>query len=136
MLKPAAFAVPMMFGPRCGDSRDAKLLLAADGVGICFRLARARLDSPGLAESRGGSAAEVLRDTADSALRARIGAILRALLAGSASGIAMVMSPDELARRQAFPGAHLVSLREGSTFGYDSRADLVTSRRTRGMPGY
>jgi predicted AlkP superfamily pyrophosphatase or phosphodiesterase len=87
--------------------------------------------------SGGGSAAIVLRDTADAATRDRVAQLLRTLAADSSNGIERVIDGAELRRRGGFPGAaFLVNLRDGYTFGYDSKGPLVVDVPVGGMHGY
>jgi predicted AlkP superfamily pyrophosphatase or phosphodiesterase len=85
----------------------------------------------------GGSAAIVLKDSTDLATRDLVGQLLRSLAADSSNGIDRVIDAAELRRRGGFPGAaFLVSLRDGFTFGYDSRGPLVVDVPVGGMHGY
>jgi predicted AlkP superfamily pyrophosphatase or phosphodiesterase len=85
----------------------------------------------------GGSAAIVLKDTADVKTRDRVGQLLRSLAADSSNGIERVIDEAELRRRGGFPGAaFLVSLRDGYTLGYNSRGPLVAEVPVGGMHGY
>lgn len=85
----------------------------------------------------GGTAGVVLRDTTDAALRDTVGALLRALAADTANGIARVMDGAELKRRGAFPrAAFLVNLREGFTMGANVKGPLVSVPAYRGMHGF
>ena len=85
----------------------------------------------------GGSAAVVLRDSTDAITRDRVGQRLRSLAVDTANGIDRVIDATELRDRGGFPGAaFLVNLREGFTFGYNSRGPLVVSVNAGGMHGY
>jgi predicted AlkP superfamily pyrophosphatase or phosphodiesterase len=85
----------------------------------------------------GGSAAIVLKDSTDLATRDRVGQLLRALAADTSTGIDRVIDGAELRRRGGFPGAaFLVSLKDGYTFGYNSRGPLVVEVPVGGMHGY
>jgi predicted AlkP superfamily pyrophosphatase or phosphodiesterase len=85
----------------------------------------------------GGSAAIVLRDTADVATRDRVAQLLRTLAADSSNGIERVIDGAELRRREGFPNAaFLVNLRDGYTFGYNSNGPLVVQVPVGGMHGY
>jgi predicted AlkP superfamily pyrophosphatase or phosphodiesterase len=87
--------------------------------------------------SGGGSAAIVLKDSMDVATRDRVAQLLRSLAADSSNGIDRVIDAAELHRRGGFPGAaFLVSLRDGFTFGYNSRGPLVVDVPVGGMHGY
>jgi predicted AlkP superfamily pyrophosphatase or phosphodiesterase len=87
--------------------------------------------------SGGGSAAIVLKDSTDVATRDRVDQLLRSLAADSSNGIDRVIDAAELRRRGGFPGAaFLVSLRDGFTFGYNSRGPLVVDVPVGGMHGY
>jgi predicted AlkP superfamily pyrophosphatase or phosphodiesterase len=85
----------------------------------------------------GGSAAIVLKDSTDVATRDRVRHLLDSLAADSGNGIDRVIDGVELQRLGGFPGAAaLVSLRDGFTFGYDSRGPLVAEVPVGGMHGY
>jgi predicted AlkP superfamily pyrophosphatase or phosphodiesterase len=85
----------------------------------------------------GGSAAVVLRDSTDVATRDRVDQLLHALAADSANGIDRVIDAGELRRRGGYPNAaFLVSLRDGYSFGNDSRGPLVVEKRVGGTHGY
>lgn len=85
----------------------------------------------------GGSAGVVLRDTADAALRGKVGALLHSLAADTANGIARVVDAAELKNRGAFPqAAFLVNLREGFTTGTNVRGPLVSVPAYRGTHGF
>jgi arylsulfatase A-like enzyme len=85
----------------------------------------------------GGSTAVVLKDTADAAIRRRVGGLLAKLAADSASGIERVIDSGELARRGGFPGAaFLVNLKPGYTTGGNPRAPLVADVSNGGAHGY
>ncbi len=85
----------------------------------------------------GGSAAIVLKDSTDTATRDRVAQLLRSLAADSSNGIERVIDGAELRRRGGFPGAaFLVNLRDGYTFGYNSRGPLVAEVSVGGMHGY
>ena len=85
----------------------------------------------------GASAAIVLHDTVGAATRERTARLLRSLAADRANGIERVIDSTELSRRGAFPGAaFLVNLREGYTFGWNSRGPLVVDVPVGGMHGY
>lgn len=85
----------------------------------------------------GGSAAVMLADTTDVRTRDRVESMLHALAADSTNGINRIIDRVELRRRGGFPeAAFLVSLRDGYTFGYDSRGPLVIDLPVGGMHGY
>jgi predicted AlkP superfamily pyrophosphatase or phosphodiesterase len=85
----------------------------------------------------GGSAAIVLKDSTDVATRDRVAQLLRSLAADTSNGIDRVIGSAELRRLGGFPGAaFLVSLRDGFTFGHDSRGPLVAEVPVGGMHGY
>lgn len=87
--------------------------------------------------SGGASAAIILKDPTDVATRDRVSQLLRSLAADSGNGIDRVIDSTELHRRGGFPGAaFLVNLRDGYTFGYNSRGPLVASAPVGGMHGY
>jgi predicted AlkP superfamily pyrophosphatase or phosphodiesterase len=85
----------------------------------------------------GGSIAVMLKDSADTALRRQVGAMLDSLASDTANGIATVIDADSLRALGGFPGAaYLASLRPGFTSGWRTTGRLVTPGKTRGQHGY
>ena len=85
----------------------------------------------------GGSAAIVLRDSADRQTQSRVAELLRSLSADSANGIERVVGAAELRRRGGFPvAAFLVSMKEGYTIGGDPRGPLLADVPVGGNHGY
>lgn len=85
----------------------------------------------------GGSAAVMLKDTADTTTRRRVRQLLDSLAADSSNGIERILDAAELRRRGGFPGASfLVNLRDGYTLGHDSRGPTVVDVPVGGMHGY
>ncbi len=85
----------------------------------------------------GGTIALVVKDTADIALRDRVGALLDSLASDTANGIAAVLDGDSLRVLGGFPGAaYLVSLRAGFMAGWRTTGPLVTPSTQRGAHGY
>ena len=85
----------------------------------------------------GGTIALMVKDTADIALRDRVGALLDSLASDTANGIAAVLDGDSLRVLGGFPGAaYLVSLRAGFMAGWRTTGPLVTPSTQRGAHGY
>ena len=85
----------------------------------------------------GGSTAIMLKDSTDDIVRQKVAKLLQKLAADSSNGIDRVIDGAELRRRGGYPdAAFLVSLREGYTFGYNSRGPLVVDVPVGGMHGY
>lgn len=85
----------------------------------------------------GGSAAIVLRDSTDSAARARVVQLLRSLAADGANGIDRVIDADELHQRGGYPrAAFLVTLKDGYAVGNSVRAPFVAPKPVGGSHGY
>lgn len=111
--------------------------LAAEGLVTLADSGERVTDWRAAAWNAGGSAAIVLRDSADAATRRRVAALLGALAADPASGIARVLDAPALAARGGFPGAaFLVDLAPGYTTGGRLRGPLVTPSARRGMHGH
>ena len=84
-----------------------------------------------------GSVALVLKDTADGALRGRVGRLLDSLASDTANGIAAVVNRDSLRALGGLPeAAYLVSLRAGFTSGSRTTGPLVRPSGERGAHGY
>lgn len=87
--------------------------------------------------SGGASAAVVLRDPNDAALRRRVGALLGALAAEPANGIANVLDAAGIAASGGFPeAAFIVEFAPGFYFGTGLRGPLLTPAASKGMHGY
>jgi predicted AlkP superfamily pyrophosphatase or phosphodiesterase len=87
--------------------------------------------------SGGASAAIVLKDPQDAALRERVQGLLRQLAADPANGIARVMDATEAARLGAFPtAAFVVEFAPGFYFGAAPSGPVTAPAPTRGMHGY
>jgi predicted AlkP superfamily pyrophosphatase or phosphodiesterase len=87
--------------------------------------------------SAGGTAAIMLADPADEAVRARVKALLDKLAADPANGIDRIVSRDEIARNGGFPqAAFLVAFRIGYEIAYGHSLPLITSPGNQGMHGY
>jgi predicted AlkP superfamily pyrophosphatase or phosphodiesterase len=85
----------------------------------------------------GGSAAVMLADPADQAVRARVKALLDKLASDPANGIERIWSQEEIQRSRGFPNAaFLVSLRIGYEMAYGLSLPLITKPSNLGMHGY
>jgi predicted AlkP superfamily pyrophosphatase or phosphodiesterase len=85
----------------------------------------------------GGSAAIMLHDNNDAAIRTKISDLLAKLVADPANGIARIISSEELHARGGFPEADfLVALRPGFVTGENLSGDLVTAGTSKGVHGY
>jgi predicted AlkP superfamily pyrophosphatase or phosphodiesterase len=85
----------------------------------------------------GGSTAVMVRDTADTALRRRLGAMLDSLARDTANGIATILDADSLRALGGFPeAAYLVSLRRGFASGTRTTGPLVAPSKQKGTHGY
>ena len=85
----------------------------------------------------GGSAAVVLRDPADAAVRERVHALLKALKADPANGIAAVLDRDAVAALNANPQAdYWINFLPGWEMGTDPTAPLVAPSKLKGMHGF
>lgn len=85
----------------------------------------------------GGSAAIVLKDPADAAIRAKTAEVLAKLASDTANGIARVVEEDELHGQGGFPEAQwLVALKPGYVTGENVTGELVTTATAKGMHGY
>jgi predicted AlkP superfamily pyrophosphatase or phosphodiesterase len=83
------------------------------------------------------SAAVVLRNRNDTALRARVQRLLTELAADAANGIARVVTAPELAATGGFPEAEfIVEFRPGFYFGSALHGPVVTPGTSRGTHGY
>jgi predicted AlkP superfamily pyrophosphatase or phosphodiesterase len=87
--------------------------------------------------SAGGSAAVVLRDGADEALRKRVGDLLAQMKSDPSNSIARVIPQPELSKMGGFPNAaFLVEMAPGSEFGAALSGPLVNSIPGRGTHGF
>jgi predicted AlkP superfamily pyrophosphatase or phosphodiesterase len=85
----------------------------------------------------GGSAAVMLADPNDAAVRAEVAGLLSKLAADPANGIERILSREDLLRERGFPGAaFLVSFKIGYEFGFAFTAPWVSSPANLGMHGY
>jgi predicted AlkP superfamily pyrophosphatase or phosphodiesterase len=85
----------------------------------------------------GGSAAVMLEDPKDEAVRARVKDLLDKLARDPANGIDRIWSQEEVRRGQGFPdAAFLVSLRIGYEMAYSLSMPLITKPSNLGMHGY
>src|SRR6266404_1135116 len=85
----------------------------------------------------GGSAAVMLADPADQAVRARVKALLDKLASDPANGIERILSPQEIVRDGGFPdAAFLVSFKNGYEVGAAMSGSLVSGPSNLGMHGY
>jgi predicted AlkP superfamily pyrophosphatase or phosphodiesterase len=85
----------------------------------------------------GGSAAVMLADPGDLALRAEVGSLLSKLASDPDNGIERIFTHDEIVRERAFPdAAFLVSFKIGYEAGDSLTAPLVSSPSNLGMHGY
>ena len=85
----------------------------------------------------GGSAAVVLADPKDEAVRAKVKALLNKLAADPANGIDRIWSREEIQKARGFPNAEfLVSLKIGYEPAYSLALPLITKPSNLGMHGY
>jgi predicted AlkP superfamily pyrophosphatase or phosphodiesterase len=85
----------------------------------------------------GGSAAVMLADPKDDALRAKVKEFLDTLARDPANGIERIVSPDELKRDGGFPGAaFVIALQVGYETAYSLSPPLITPPANLGMHGY
>jgi predicted AlkP superfamily pyrophosphatase or phosphodiesterase len=85
----------------------------------------------------GGSAAVVLKDKDDSAVKAQVAALLAGLAANPANGIDRIVSKDELRERGGFPdAAFLIAFKPGWSIGDKLSGELITAPSYKGMHGY
>lgn len=85
----------------------------------------------------GGSAAIVLRDPADAAVRRRVGALLAKAAADPAYGIARVIDHDAVTKTRGFPdAAFLVDFKPGWATGGGMRGAVLTDAAGIGTHGY
>jgi predicted AlkP superfamily pyrophosphatase or phosphodiesterase len=85
----------------------------------------------------GGSAAVVLANPADEAVRERVKGLLDRLAADPANGIERILSREQVLRNRGFPNAaYLVAFRIGYEMAYGLSPPLVTGPSNLGMHGY
>jgi predicted AlkP superfamily pyrophosphatase or phosphodiesterase len=85
----------------------------------------------------GGSAAIVLAEPSDAAVRAQVKALLDKLASDPLSGIDRILDSAELARQGGFPGADfLVALRIGYEVSYGMSMPLISKPSNLGMHGF
>ena len=85
----------------------------------------------------GGSAAVMLNDHNNAAVRATVAALLARLAADPQSGVERILSREELVRERGFPdAAFLVSLKIGYEVGLAYSGPLVTAPSNLGMHGF
>jgi predicted AlkP superfamily pyrophosphatase or phosphodiesterase len=85
----------------------------------------------------GGTAAVLLADPGDGALRAEVAALLNRLAHDPGNGIDRILTHDEIARGGGFPdAAFLVSFKNGYEVGSAFSGPLVSAPTNLGMHGY
>jgi predicted AlkP superfamily pyrophosphatase or phosphodiesterase len=85
----------------------------------------------------GGTAAIMLADPNDAAVRDRVQALLTKLAADPASGIERILSRDEIHAMRGFPDASfVVAFRIGYEIAYELSPPLITKPSNLGMHGY
>jgi predicted AlkP superfamily pyrophosphatase or phosphodiesterase len=85
----------------------------------------------------GGSAAVMLADPEDEAVRARVKGLLDKLASDPVNGIDRIWSQEEIRRGLGFPGAaFLVSLKIGYEMAYSLSMPLIAKPSNLGMHGY
>jgi predicted AlkP superfamily pyrophosphatase or phosphodiesterase len=85
----------------------------------------------------GGSAAIMLADPNDAAVRAQVSALLDKLASDPVNGIDRILDGAELARQGGFPGAaYLVALRIGYEVSYGLSMPLIAPPSNLGMHGF
>ena len=85
----------------------------------------------------GGSAAVMLADPKDDALRAKVKEFLDTLARDPANGIERIVPPDEIQRDGGFPGAaFVIALQLGYETAYSLSPPLITPPANLGMHGY
>ena len=85
----------------------------------------------------GGTAAVILADPADGAVRAEVAALLDRLAHDPGNGIERILAHDEIVRGGGFPdAAFLVSLKNGYEVGAAFSGPLVSGPSNLGMHGY
>jgi predicted AlkP superfamily pyrophosphatase or phosphodiesterase len=85
----------------------------------------------------GGSAAVVLADPNNAAVRSQVNALLDKLAADPANGIDRIWPREEIQKGGGFPSAEfLISLKIGYEIAYNMTPPLITSPSNLGMHGY
>jgi predicted AlkP superfamily pyrophosphatase or phosphodiesterase len=85
----------------------------------------------------GGSAAVMLADPQDQAVRAQVKDLLERLAADPENGIERIWTHDEIAADHGFPdAAFLVAFKVGYEIAYAFKPPLITAPANRGMHGY
>ena len=85
----------------------------------------------------GGSAALYLKDPKNTALRDRVGGLLKRLQADPKNGIQRVLGPDDLEKWGAWPGAsYIIDMRSDYFIGGDYVGPLLTDAPSSGQHGY
>jgi predicted AlkP superfamily pyrophosphatase or phosphodiesterase len=85
----------------------------------------------------GGSAAIVLKDPNDEALRSKVGALLKQLAADPTSGVNRIVESDELKKLGGFPNASfLVDLKSGYQFDSSLNGEIRRDTKQNGTHGY
>jgi hypothetical protein len=85
----------------------------------------------------GGSAAVMLADPEDQAVRAQVGNLLGTLAADPDNGIERIWSHEEIVADRGFPqAAFLVAFKVGYEIAYAFSPPLVTAPANLGMHGY
>ena len=85
----------------------------------------------------GGSAAVMLANPGDDAVRAQVAGLLADLAAQPHNGIERVLGHDEIQAGGGFPdAAYLVAFRPGYEIGFAFDGELVSAPANRGMHGY
>ncbi len=85
----------------------------------------------------GGTAAIMLKDPADEAVRAQVGSLLARLAGDPANGIERILDHATLVAEHGFPdAAYLVAFRPGYEIGLALTGDLVVKPANLGMHGY
>src|SRR5262249_4743864 len=87
--------------------------------------------------SAGGSAAVVLRDPNDGALKARVESLLKKMAADPQYGIARIVGQSQLSKMGGFPSAaFLVDLKDGYEATWSLAGPLVVPAPSTGEHGY
>jgi predicted AlkP superfamily pyrophosphatase or phosphodiesterase len=121
-----------------GVSRDVNLGVALRQAGLMNLSEKGEVTGwKGAVWSSGGSAAIVLRDSADATTKSRVSALLQQIAANRANGIDRIVPAEELRERGGFPNAQfLVALRPGFEIGEALTGKLITDSGSKGTHGY
>jgi predicted AlkP superfamily pyrophosphatase or phosphodiesterase len=85
----------------------------------------------------GGTAAVILADPGDAAVRAEVAALLDRLARDPGNGIDRILGHEEIVREGGFPdAAFLVSFKNGYEVGSAFSGPVVSGPSNRGMHGY